>query len=97
MKANLSTLVTTARDKSFATASNGRWKAYRHTNGDVAVEHYATLMCIITADNEFIRVSHGWGSMSDKCGITAIKRGVHRATGDPKIYTEIEDPEGGRQ
>ena len=90
MRANLTTLLETAREHHEATASNGKWHAWKQDDGSVEVWHYTTLMITVRADNRIIRNSYGHNSMSDKCGITRIKSGLFASTKDPKVFTEVE-------
>jgi hypothetical protein len=46
--------------------------AYRGSDGNVDVYHYATHMLTVEADDEVVPINAGWGSVSDKRGITAI-------------------------
>jgi len=89
-RSNLASLVTDARNHPFgAQASNYRWRAYRRTNGDIQVHHWHTCMITVRPDNRVIRHSEGWGSPTDKSGITRIKGGVFKGSGyDPTVYGE---------
>jgi len=76
MRASQETLVAVARSKGRAVASS--WQALRDDDTDsVGVWHYGTLMVLVHADNTVTPVSHGWGSMTDKCGIRKILRKVN--------------------
>lgn len=85
--ASLGTIVATARKRhdGQATASGGRWHAYSDDDGDVVVCHYRTAMLVVHADNTVTAISAGWGSMTDKCGVRAIMRGI----GSPECYASI--------
>lgn len=89
MRANLRTLIEVAREHHEATASNGKWHAWKQDDGSVEVWHYSTLMISVREDNRVVRHSYGHNSMSDKCDITRIKWGVFSANDyDPAVYED---------
>lgn len=76
-QASLATLIATARKRpdGEATASSGKWWAYRDADG-INVGHHATLMFAVNDDDTVTPFSSGWGSMTDKCGTRAILAGI---------------------
>lgn len=84
---SLARLVATAiaRPDGEATASAGKWWAIRRADGTVSVGHYRHHMLTISPDGTVTGESSGWGSMTDKCGVRAIMRGI----GSPECYASI--------
>lgn len=71
MATNMSNLIKVARDKGDAIA--GTWLANKHNDtGMVAVSHYSTHMFNVHEDDTVTPVSRGWGSMTDKKGVSKI-------------------------
>jgi hypothetical protein len=74
--ASLSTLIEDAVLKGRATASDGRWRAYRQGD-EVIVRHFSTDMIAVCMTTMKVRpISEGWGSMTDKVGIGKVLRGA---------------------
>lgn len=84
---SLGRIIATARTRpdGEASASDARWRAVRVDDGSVIVFHYRTHMITVAPDDTVTGESRGWGSMTDKCGIRAIMRGI----GSPEGYASI--------
>ncbi len=99
MRTRIAQLGETANTHGEATASNGRWWAYRYDSetddhSHVVVGHYSTAMIALHYDGHDTaqRVSpidEGHRSMTDKCGIGAIVR--HE--GVAESYADVFDRE----
>jgi len=50
------------------------WVAHTHA-GQTDVFHYDTLMFTVSDDRDVTPISPGWGSQSDKCGVSRILQG----------------------
>jgi hypothetical protein len=50
------------------------WAAHTHA-GQTDVWHYGTLMFTVSDDRDVTPISRGWGSQSDKCGVSRILQG----------------------
>lgn len=94
-RSNLTQLITDAVHHGRATASGGKWEAWREDDDDpdsrgyVYVRHYRTIMLAYDiATNEATGLDRGWGSMTDKCGIGQMLRG-HGAR--QSTYREVFD------
>jgi len=85
MRTNLARLIATAVKHGRASASDGRWQAYKR-GGLIVVRHFSTEMIEIDpTTGEVFGISRGWGSMTDKCGIGRIMRGA----GIPGNYATV--------
>ena len=48
------------------------WRAEDISDTTRKIYHYSTLMALLS-DGELTQVSEGWGSMTDKCGMTKLR------------------------
>ena len=103
MKAtNLSNLVDDAVRHGEASASSGKWRAYRDTiymaalsergrlSDRYAVEvwHHNTAMMRVYPGNTVIPLDPGYGSTSDRCGVRRITEGAGCGIGYRELYGE---------
>ena len=51
------------------------WTANTDASGQTDVWHYSTHMFTISDDRDIAAISPGWGSQSDKCGVSRILQG----------------------
>ena len=74
--ANLADLATkpVKAGRSFRAAS---WRAVDIDGDTRHIYHYSTLMAELR-NGELTQVSQGWGSMSDKCGMTKLRSALAR-------------------
>lgn len=56
--------------------SASTWRSVK-AGDTMYIYHYSTLMAEVT-DRELVQVSLGWGSMSDKCGLSKLRAGALR-------------------
>jgi hypothetical protein len=89
MRSNLTNLVRDAMAHGEATASDGKWRAYRdpcergksnpYRDPYYAVEvwHHATAMIRVYGDGEVIGLDPGYGSTTDRCGIRRVTAGFN--------------------
>lgn len=76
-RSSLPCLIGDAMRHGRATASEGRWVAEWSEDGYVVVWHHRTAMIAYhPATGDALGLSRGWGSMTDKCGIARVLRGV---------------------
>lgn len=78
---NITNLITNEM-KTGRTLKASSWRAVQVSDTRREIWHYSTLMAVLNG-NEFQQVSNGWGSVSDKCGMNKLRRGVAQ-----KGYTE---------
>lgn len=82
-RSNLTNLIVDARKHwNGAQCSGYKWRAHRRGNGNIEVWHWHTHMITVLPNNSIVTISDGWGSPSDKSGISKIKSGLARNTGD---------------
>jgi hypothetical protein len=53
------------------------WRSVRTDTG-MDIYHYSTLMAQVE-NGTLVQVSQGWGSMSDKCGMSKLRSGALKA------------------
>ena len=53
------------------------WRSEKTESG-MAIYHYSTLMAVVE-NGALVQVSQGWGSMSDKCGMSKLRSGALKA------------------
>jgi len=61
--------------KTGKTVKASTWRATQTSDSRREIWHYSTLMAVLE-NGTFAQVSEGWGSMSDKCGLARLRRGV---------------------
>lgn len=57
------------------TVKASSWRAVQISENHRQIWHYSTLMAELT-NGEFCQVSKGWGSASDKQGLSKLRKGV---------------------
>ena len=55
------------------------WRAVDIDNNTRHIYHYSTLMAELS-NGELTQVSEGWGSMTDKCGMTKLRSALRKAS-----------------
>ena len=101
MRSNLTNLVRDAMAHGEATASGGKWRAYRDPceRGKsnpyrwardpyyvVEVWHHATAMFRVYGNGEVVGLDPGHGSTSDRCGVRRITEGAGVSTGYRELF-----------
>lgn len=76
MRANLGTLIGTARQNPDRTVTASSWTATAQESGHVTVWHYRTPMFTVNPRGEVLPINAGWGSQSDRCGVSRILAGA---------------------
>jgi hypothetical protein len=95
---NLSNLVADAVRYREASASSGKWRAYRDIpacsdepdpHGElVSVWHHATRMMVVWPNVAAIPLDPGYGSTTDRCGVRRITEGAGCGIGYRELYGE---------
>ena len=67
--------------------SASTWRSVK-AGDTMYIYHYSTLMAEVT-DTELVQVSLGWGSMSDKCGLSKLRSSALRNGLETRV--EIRD------
>ena len=101
MRSNLTNLVRDAMAHGEATASGGKWRAYRdfptlnprnpYGGHERAVEvwHHATPMFRVYAGGSVVPVNPGHGSTSDRCGVRRITEGAGVGVGHRELFDGV--------
>lgn len=74
MQTSLPKLLDVSRANPDRDVKASTWVAHTHA-GQTDVWHYSTLMFTISDDRDIAAISPGWGSQSDKCGVSRILQG----------------------
>ena len=73
---NITNLITNEM-KTGKTLKASSWRAVQVTDKVREIWHYSTLMARL-AGGTFSQVSKGWGSRSDACGMSKLRKGVRQ-------------------
>ena len=75
MQTSLPKLLDVSRANPNRDVKASTWVAHTDASGQTDVWHYSTHMFTISDDRDIAAISPGWGSQSDKAGVSRILQG----------------------